>query len=602
MTGRPRRVPGRRRPRPAVSADGSQVASDPIENEDGLSPVGNGQDVDGELSSALGTPTPGRSAAPSNASGDDIPSNSAFYRFSTALGVLALVLIAGGLVWSNISGEFNRNSVALLVLGAVMGVLYAIPRLGEIGAMLGTRTARQGGNATLFAVGFIGLLVVGNWFVNRHSPQWDLTASKRYSLSDQTVKVLSSLKQDVKITAFFPTRQGEDAYTRGTKDLLRQYDRLSDHVTVQFIDPDVEPGLARQFNITMAPVTIFQMGDRREETPNVTEQDFTSALLKLSRTEKKKIYILQGHQERDPDAATPNGLSQASDALKRENYIVEKFSFLASPAVPADAAVLIVPGPKAALLDPERQALQTYLDNGGKVLFLAEPRADAGLGPLLDQWYISLNNDLVVDPGRSYPGDPFTPAPIPQPGHRITTTIPDVLMPGSRSVVLKQGAGSDVAIAPILRTTDRAWGETSTTGSAQFTPGEDAQGPLNLGIAVNRTDPTQAIPPGAQGGGPPPTPVPSAEKKPKGRLVVLGNTEFASNNYISQVPGNRDLFVNSVNWLAEDEDLISIRAVPSGDPPIFMTNQTQVLMLYATVLFLPLAVLLIGGTVWWQRR
>jgi len=512
------------------------------------------------------------------------------------------VLFAGAMVWFNVAGTFDRSVVSLLVIAAILGVLYAIPRLDEITGSLRSRTARQGGNATLLTVAFIGILVVGNWFANRHSPQWDLTAAKRYSLSDQTGKVLTGLKQDVKIIAFFPSRQ-EDSYIRGTKDLLRQYDRRSERVTVQFIDPDVEPGMARQFNIQSYPVTIFQIGERREETTGVTEQDFTSSLLKVTRTEKKKVYFLQGHQERDPESSQQGGYLQAAEGLKRENYLVEKLSLLTSPRVPDDAQVVVIAGPKAPLLDSERQALDEYLARGGHVLFLAEPRQDVGLTSLLETWNVTLGNDLVVDPGRSLPNDPFTPAPLPQPGHRISTSLTDVLLPGARSMTVKQGASpvGDLAAVPLLRTTDRAWGETNFNAQAQLTPGEDTPGPLTMAVAINKTNnATQSFGPGAP---PAPTPAPaSGSPDAKGRLVVVGNAEFASNTYIQQVLGNRDFFINSVNWLAEEEDLISIRAVPNQAPPIVMTNQTQVLVLYATVIFIPLAVLLLGGAIWWQRR
>ena len=277
---------------------------------------------------------------------------------------------------------------------------------------------------------------------------------------------------------------------------------------------------------------------------------------------------------------------------------MEKLSLLATQKVPDDAAVVVIAGPRAPLLDPEKQAIAEYVDRGGHVFLLAEPRQDVGLVDLLNSWYLMLDDDIVVDPGRNYIGDPLSPAPIPQPGHRISTSLPDVLLPGSRSVTIKSGAGADFAMAPLLKSTDRAWGETNFAGAARFDAGEDVQGPLNLAVAVNKTEPTPAFNPGA-----PPTPAPAAGvKTAKGRLVVVGNAEFASNSYLQQVLGNRDFFINAVNWLAEDEDLISIRAEPQSQAPIVMTNQSQVLVFYTAVVFVPLAILLLGGVVWWQRR
>ncbi len=292
---------------------------------------------------------------------------SAFQRFSGFLGLAAVALLAAAIVVFNTEGALTRNVAVLLIVAATLGALYLIPRWAEVLAWTRTRTAQQGGSVTLASVAFIGLLVVGNWFANRHSPQWDLTASRRYTLSDQSVKILNQLNQDVKVTGFYPSRQ-EDSFIRGTKDLLRQYDRRSPRVTVEFVDPDVSPGLARQFDIKSYPVTIFQAGDRREEVTGVTEQDFTSALLKLSRSESKKVYFLQGHQERDTDSAQPSGYNSAVEALKRENYTVDKLSLLAAQRVPEDAAVVVVAGPRAPFLEPERQALNDYLNNGGKLL------------------------------------------------------------------------------------------------------------------------------------------------------------------------------------------------------------------------------------------
>jgi ABC-type uncharacterized transport system involved in gliding motility auxiliary subunit len=331
----------------------------------------------------------------------------------------------------------------------------------------------------------------------------------------------------------------------------------------------------------------------------MTEQDFTSALLKLTRTEQKKVYFVQGHQERDPDNPQQPGYNQAMEALKRENYVVDKLSLLATQTVPADAAVVVIAGPRAPFLDPEKQALQDYLDRGGKVFMLLDPRQDIGLNDVLDKWYVQLSDDLVIDPGRNYIGDPLALLPSPQSSHRITSSLPDLILPGTRSVSVKQGAGSDVAIVPLLRTSDRSWSETNFTAQARPDP-EDRPGPISVAVAVNRLDPTAPIVPG----GPPPTPTPAAgaPQTPKGRLVVVGNSEFASNTYLGQVLGNRDFFINSVNWLAEDEDLISVRATPAVAPPIILSNQAQVLVFYTSVVFMPLAVLLLGGVIWWQRR
>ena len=188
----------------------------------------------------------------------------------------------------------------------------------------------------LVVIAIIGILGVVNWASVQYGGKLDLTNAKRYTLADQTRKILGSLDRDVKIIAFFPSRLDGDPFSRGTKALLQEYAGASKRVTIEFIDPEINPGAARQYDIKAVPVTLFTSGERKEETTGLTEQDFTSALLKLTRTEKKKVYFLQGHQERDPDSAQQGGMNVISQALKRENYVVDKLSLLATSTVPAD--------------------------------------------------------------------------------------------------------------------------------------------------------------------------------------------------------------------------------------------------------------------------
>ena len=233
-----------------------------------------------------------------------------------------------------------------------------------------TRSARRGSAATVQSIAIIGILGIVNWAAVQYGGKLDLTSAKRYTLADQTRKILGSLDRDVKIIAFFPSRLDGDPFSRGTKALLQEYASGSKRITLEFIDPEVNPGAARQYDIKAVPVTLFTAGERKEETTGLTEQDFTSALLKLTRTEKKKVYFLQGHQERDPDSSQQGGMNVISQALKRENYLVDKLSLLATSTVPADAAVVVIAGAKVKALEAEVKAIGDFLDAGGHVLFL----------------------------------------------------------------------------------------------------------------------------------------------------------------------------------------------------------------------------------------
>jgi ABC-type uncharacterized transport system involved in gliding motility auxiliary subunit len=515
------------------------------------------------------------------------------------VGAAGGVLLLGGLTWWGATRNLSTGVIALLAIGAVLVGLYVAFHGRDLIAWGSTRSARRGSAATIQSIAIIGILGIVNWGAVQYGGKLDLTSAKRYTLADQTRKILGSLDRDVKIIAFFPSRLDGDPFSRGTKALLQEYARGSKRITIEFIDPEVNPGAARQYDIKAVPVTLFTAGERKEETTGLTEQDFTSALLKLTRTEKKKVYFLQGHQERDPDSAQQGGMNVVSQALKRENYLVDKLSLLATSSVPADAAVVVIAGAKVKALEAEVKAISDFLDAGGHVLFLIEPKVETGFEALLDRWNVTVGNDLVIDPARNLSGDSLTPAPIPQPGHRISTSLTDVVLPGTRSITPKTGtAGANLATSSLLKTTERGWGEVTLTGAAKFDEGADLKGPVSVAVAVNRTDPVPSMAPGAT-----PTAVPAdAPKLPKGRAVIVGNAEFAANTLAGQVIGNRDLFVNAVNWLAEEEDLISIRAEPQAAPSIVLTNQGEFLVFITVVLLVPLSVIGIGVSVWWQRR
>lgn len=520
---------------------------------------------------------------------------SLFYRFSTLLGLLALAAMLGTLVAWSYFGRASREVVGLALITVVLAALYLAPRVDDLIEAARGRAFRRGGNATVMSLGVIGILLIVNLYAARHSRQLDLTAAKLYTLSDQTNKIVRQLDQtnrDVRITAFFV---GRDTFAEGARRLLETYKRQSPRILLEFVDPEVEPGRAQAAGIRTYPITLFQSGDRKEEVTGLTEQDFTSALLKLIKQEKKKVYFLTGHQERDVDSAARDGISGFSEALKRENYVVDKLSLLATPQVPADAAAVVVAGPRSPLLEHEKQAVDDYVTSGGRLLVLVETGSDNGLNEILEKWWMRVEPDLVIEAGpRAFLGDVTAPAPLPQAGHRITGSgLPDSVLPGARSVTIKTGAPEDFALAPLLRTTPQAWGETNPQPPFRYDEAQDRRGPLNLAVAVNRLEKTQATPT-------PGTPAP----KPKslGRLVVVGNATFATNNLFAQIPGNGDFLVNSVNWLAEEEELISIRATPPEAPPVVLTGQAQTLVFYISVVFVPLAVLLIGASIWWQRR
>jgi len=305
-------------------------------------------------------------------------------------------------------------------------------------------------------------------------------------------------------------------------------------------------------------------------------------------------YFVQGHGEVGLQAreGAPT-LAQAAAALGQEGYRVEPLN-LVQAEIPEDANVLVLAGPQRALFPGEVEKLQDYLAEGGRLLLLIGPRVDAGLDPLLEEWGVVLGDDIILEASSisqllgtgpavalvtDYGDHPIT---APLAAQRLMT-----LFPLARSVETQAREG--IQATPLLRTGPQSWGETSPElerGPLQFDPDQDKPGPLTLGVALTRRlDADQA----------------DTGSPQEARLVVIGNVNFALNGNLRQ-QGNRDLFLNTLNWLTEQTEQISIRPKSITDRRLTLTGQNFRWLVLGSTVLLPLAALGSGAALWWQRR
>ncbi|HUE76135.1 MAG TPA: GldG family protein [Chloroflexota bacterium] len=498
-----------------------------------------------------------------------------------ALGVLSLLVSAGAyLVFS----EPNRWVLTTAAVGIVL-IIYAILEKPQLitGSMTG-REAKYGSNTLVMTATFIGILVLINFMASRYYHRWDLTQNQEFSLSEQTVKIVEALPAPVKVTSFYQENQpGKE----DLEQLLKEYRRYNNQIEVEFIDPDLRPGVAREYKIELYGTTVFESAGRRQTVSGASEAEVTSALLKLTRDEAKKVYFLAGHGELDLDGFDRNGASEAKRLLELENYHVEPLVLTTVGQVPADAAVVVVAGAQNKLLPDELSALQTYLDDGGKVLLLIEPRSPGNPTDFLAEWGIDTGDGVVVDVGQNLQNDPLTPVILryaPNPIMKGSGADARLLtaFPAATTVNARPDIDPSLIVTTIAETSDRSWLETDER-TVQFDADKDVPGPFPLAVAVTKADP---------------------EGKSGGRLVVIGNANFMTNALLigAPLPGNRDLFLNSIGWLAEEEDLLAVRAKVPTDRSLLLTGTEQNLLFFSSTVFLPLAILLIGGYVWWTRR
>jgi len=465
------------------------------------------------------------------------------------------------------------------------------------------RVARLGAQERGEALLALGVVVFANALSMRHSTRWDLTENRRNTLSPQTIQLLRGLKTPVQAIAFF---RSDTPGKRTAEDLLNQYAaRSGGKFTWRLEDTDKAPGLAREYGVETYGTVVLKTEDatpRIEKVLDAEEEKLTNALVKVTRSGKRMVYVLKGHGEREITNTDRGGFSQAKEQMEKANYEVKDLVLAREPKVPDDASVVIVPAPRTDLFPQELAALDAYIAHGGKVFFMATPFAGEGLAKYLQKYGIVLDDDVVIELnpiGQLFGVGPLVPIINQYETHPITRDLGGVmtLFPLTRSVDVAKTSPKGVTLTPLARTSPQSWGETDRSvfdkGQAKHDPGEKT-GPLPVVIAAtidaSAGEKTETKPAAVED-----------KKSAKARLVVVGTADFASNQFLG-AQGNRDFFLNAVSWLAEQEDLLSIRPKDIRQNPIVLTSAQSNLVLWLPLFVLPGAVLLSGIMVMANRR
>ncbi len=460
---------------------------------------------------------------------------------------------------------------------------------------LKSRTTLYGTNAFVLVCVFLGVLVFINILATRHKHRFDFTSSGIFTLAPQTRKIVTNLPREITMTAFF---QSESPTKPEFKNLMDGYLGLSDKIKLSFIDPDKNPAIVKRYGVTTYGTVALESGKQETKVQNPTEENMTNAILKVIKDEKKKIYFLAGHGEQALENTEGQGYSNAKQALERDGFQVETLLLLQTGKIPDDADALVIAGPAKPVLPKEQDALEQFLRNGGSILLLIDPHTESGLDEFLARWGIGLREDIVIDPmSKMFGGDYAAPVVSQYMMHDITKDFAlPTIFPVLRSVTAKQAEG--VEVSELLQTGANSWAETKIDGGkVKFDEGEDQKGPVTIAVVASlKPDSADKPKPGAEDTG--------EEEKPsakKGNLVVLGDSDFASNTYF-KFSGNGDFFLNTASWLAEEESLIAIRPKERKDSPIHLTSDTGAALFFTGTVVFPGIVVLIGVRKWWTRR
>jgi ABC-type uncharacterized transport system involved in gliding motility auxiliary subunit len=453
---------------------------------------------------------------------------------------------------------------------------------------LKARQTKYAAYAATYTAVILAILATVNVLANRYDKSFDATSNKRYSLSAQTVKIVKGLKQDATITYFDGPRGFQPA-----KDQLDLYSNLSPKVHVKYVDPDKDPMVARAAGFKSNGTAIVQVGLNKNEAKSVSEEEITGALIRDLKNTTRTVCFVTGSGEHQIDDSGRNGYSRLKDLLGKDNYTAKSIDLLQKAEVPVDCTVLVVAGPSGDYQQPEVDAIKKYVQDGGRALFLLDPPLKMGrseiadndaLGSLLSSWGVNIEKDLILDMnpiGQLFGLGPQVALVIKYESHPIVREMKGSAtgFPLSRSLDVK--SGNKTSVQKLFDSSESSLA-TDKLSSPKIDPNDpkNKKGPLTIAAAGTYSN---------------------GKENSQGRFVVVGSSEWAANSFLG-FKGNRDLALNTLNWLSSDEDLISIRPKETEDRRITMTNAQFRWVLISSQFILPLLVIFAGISVWWKRR
>ena len=505
-------------------------------------------------------------------------------------GLSGVVLTLFGLIAFVFTGNALDPYVLIhLVLGVLCLLAYFITQGGSFVGSLQRRSTRYGLHAALYSLILVGVLILLNFLNTRYHYRWDLTESKVFSLSPQTIKLLGQLNQDLQVYGFFEKGENPKA-----TDLIKSYTYRSSRVKFTAIDPDRHPEMAKQFKIQQMNTLHISYGQESMNLTDANEEAVTNAIIKLTKATKKNVLFLTGHGEpKLDDRETPQGYAAAKEALENENYLVKEFLLSTQEKVPPETSLLIIAAPEKPLTEHEIAAIESYLKSGGRMLALLPTPGGESLKGLLRAWGVEAGDDIVVDQVvRLFAGPTLGVEPIADTYsavHPITRDFKErTLFPLVRSLEAAKEAKDGLEVTSLVKTSSTSWAEKDVNGI--FKQGraslgtEDKKGPISVAVAVTAS--LKKL---------------GAERDGDAKLVAVGTAGFANNRFIN-IFFNRDFFLNAVNWLVGQEEMISIRARSVRSSRVQLTEGEGAAIFYLSFLILPEILLIIGLAVWWRRR
>ena len=520
--------------------------------------------------------------------------------------------------------QIENFSLSVLIIGLSLLFLALAFSARSVGAFMLGRQGRYGANILIMSAAFLVIAILVNFLLFRNTLRVDATSTRIFTLSPQAVSVLDSLEGPVQATLFYdPSSPREQFQAEQTSDLLNELSRRTNKLTYRLEDPDLNPSLASRYGVVTYPSLVFEdlTNNRLQELRcipgpecrNYSEQELIASILLVTGQEQKRVYFLTGHKEKGLSVETTSvqlgdeGYDLAIGGMRRDNYAVGFLNLLETGKIPEDTAVLVVAGPQQDLTADEKQAIFEYLKRGvvrkdgtvtgARLLGLFDPETPESFADLLTNWGIDLGYYPIADIFSSVAEEPLTPIVqrsnqqyISREGVPITEQLNTNIFPGATAVDITVSDPVDVpSYIDLYRmiVSTPSWMETDPE-EVQFNPDEEQMSVWSYATVVQALGTFTEEP--ADLGNPPPA-----------KFVIFGDSDFAKNRFYASFD-NADLLLNSVNWLAEDYNLISIRPKIIPFRELVVTTGERDFIKWSSWFLPPAVMVLVGFYVWWRRR
>jgi len=511
------------------------------------------------------------------------------------LGLLGIIFIASGLGIYAINGIMTILSAGLIWVGLMLTLFILYVRFNEVKNVLGSKSTKYGANMMVMVVVFATVTVFAAVLGETHKKRVDLTKTGRFTLSTQTVKILESLKTPVKAVAFYRNESGSQhaQQRQAMRDILEEYASISENFTFSFIDPDRNPGLASKYGVSEYRITLLISEGKQIKIGNEREEKLTNGLIKLLREKRKVVYFVKGHGEKDISSPGKEGYRAAADAIRNDNYEVKEIMLLRQDEVPADASVVVIASPDRDLAEAELDKLTRYYERGGAIMAELDPGHPPGYRTWLESFGFKIQTDVIIDQqSQLYGANHLTPVVYAYHiKHPLTKDFKLAsYFPIANSIYMDEDP--KLGRYQLALTGPNSWTEMDKgqleSGQAEYDEDREKRGP----IPVMSVSTFAAIGEVDEEG---------STRDKYGKIIAIGDSDFANNTNIN-LAGNGDLFLNTISWLAEEADLIAVRAKKSTMTPVILTAAQGRAIFWIPTIMVPSLVLMAGIGIYSRRR